>query len=185
MRQIILLTLILVLGVASANADRLLKINGLTAVEELDDAAQGNASIDVQQGLCGTGDSATDEPFKDTLLRIAIHNELPYSVNFTRVSFVIPRASLTGRTVRTRRFALARTGEVPSNKDEDTNLYALFMDALGTGKAFAGESSALSSTYYGFKNVTVKLFGRTAAGRAIILTARTALSFDNIDECNS
>ncbi len=178
----ITLLLTALLGANPAEA-KTIKITAIDAVEAADNAVTGTASIDAQQGFCGSGDDAQAEPFTDTLLRITLHNELSYNVTFTRVKFVIPGASASGRTVRTKRFALVRSGNVPPYDTEDTKLYALFMDARSGSKAFAGETQTLASSRYGFKNVTVQLSGKTAAGRKISISAKTALSFDDFDMC--
>lgn len=169
-----LLSLFLLMGASYGGRAR------IVAIEAIDDGSldgTATASVDVVQTTC---DDTTDEPFFDTLLRIKVQNDSSSIIKFNKVSFSIPNPYGTGGRLNTKKFALVGSGEVQPD-GEVTGLLALFLDVNGAGKSYAGQT-ALIPNGLGFRNVTVRLYGKKN-GRSVVHTARTTISFDDFDRC--
>lgn len=139
------------------------------------------SGVDILQGVCGTAPSLTAEPFYDSILKIDVVNNGLTDVRFESFSYTISRADLRGIAYRSRRLSLSSSAIVAS-RGGTAQLRGLFFDVQGTRKAVAGTKKLLPLDT-GFRNVTVKLFGRTSSGRSIIADVEFAVSFDNFDRC--
>jgi hypothetical protein len=160
---------------------RILNIESLDAGGGLDGSA--STGIDVQQNLCGSGTAATAEPFFDTALRMTVQNDSNADIVFRSFSYTVQNADGAGRKFNSVALAPVASGFVPSG-DEPTKLIGLFLKAQNGTKVFTRTNQAIPATL-GFRNVTVRLTGRTASGKAVRISARTAMSFGNFDRCGA
>lgn len=161
------------------------RIVGIEGLDEgkTDDATVGSAMFDVIQGVCNAGSSdATAEPFYDSLLRIKVRNDTRFLVTFTRFKYQVRNVDGHGKALTSRSLALSSSGEIAPGKTG--SLIALFLDASAGRKYFSKQTTPIPLDF-GFRNVKVILSGRDGMGRAITLTARTAVSLDDFDRCSN
>jgi hypothetical protein len=131
-------------------------------------------TIDTQQGTCGTGTSATVEPYSDTAIRFKVTNETDQRITFTSYSYSIDGVFESGNIGLT-------TGSVVEPGTSDTELQSLFADAADGQKTFIGSSAAIGSL--GPTNVTVTLRGTNGLGVVVRASASFAVSFNNYNNC--
>lgn len=163
---------------------KVLKIVGISAVDDgsLDSGSSGS-SIDVLQGICNPSGSASEaEPFHDSVLRISIKNTTGSFVRLKQFSYSIGNSDGAGTVFNSAPLALVGGGYVDT-ADEPTDVLALFLYARDGRKVFT-RSPLPIRTDLGFRNVTVRLTGVTAARRKVRLVSRVTLSFGNFDRCD-
>ena len=154
-------------------------------IEAYDDGEMGGTStftIDVVQGLCGTAPSQTAEPFYDTVLGINVVNTSNRTIRFSSYSFRIDNSDGAGGQFNSPEVALSNGAEVGAG--DEKRFYGLFAKATAAGKKFNGNADVIPSGL-GFINVTVRMTGTTDLGESVVISGRTALSFDNYNKCGS
>jgi hypothetical protein len=134
------------------------------------------SQIDLSQsGDCDTDpDTVTPEPFSDDFIRFTIQNNSSQRVRFTSYDYSV-------QGTRSQRIAL--TSESVADPESVASFEAILFDAQGGAKVIANASFTPLQT--GFGNVSVRLFGTTADGESVTLTASFGLSFDDYYLCEA
>jgi len=172
--------------------------NGLkiTAVDYLDlgPSSSGSTSVDVAQGLCGTGcasssNSCTAEPFFDTYVQFTIVNNTNQTVHCSSYTYSVPHGlNATSGTVTSGSIAFTNEQAIASGGAE-VALKALFLDVVSTSgcgglecKTFYGQSSVIPNDF-GFRNVSFRVSCSNDLGQSVVLKATQSASFDNFNAC--
>jgi len=140
--------------------------------------------IDTVQGTCGSGTSATAEPFTDDSILLTIVNNSNSKIVFTSYEYDAAGADI-GNTKFTSD-PISFVCEVDGSGGS-AQCSALFIQAKGTStnKTLYGASSPLSSTYTGFKTFTFRVTGTSElTGEEVTVSGKTAFSFENYNACS-
>ncbi len=143
--------------------------------ETPDFTSPNNFAVDVIREQCLDGDASVAEPFYDSVLLIDVLNNSEFSSRFNNFSLKIKK--INGKVFKSKKQSLSTIAEVPSKGS--TSMLALFLKANGDTKEFNNGEIPDS----GFKNVKLVLRGRNFLGQRIVLRAKTAVSFSNLDRC--
>lgn len=166
---------------------------GEIVIEKVDAYDAGNTStpdlsIDVVQGTCGTGSSATSEPFFDTLIGVNIKNTGSTPFDIRSFSYQILDSNGQGDSIKTAELAFTNAGEIAgagsAGGSVEKQFIGLFAKASGGRKTFTGAPEPIPSDL-GFKNVTVRVQGTSAFGEDIVLSTRFSMSFGNFNRCTT
>lgn len=146
----------------------------------------GGPFIDIVKSVCSEEDASGNgdpvfEPFHDTIAGMEVVNNTSSLVRFTRASFTITGAGAGGKNLRTKRHALIGNPEVPAFGRK--KVFSFFLRADGSGKA-AQTKGGDAAVPAGFKHVTVRLMGRTSAGKRYILSLKKTFSFTDANRCS-
>lgn len=161
-------------GVGGVNPDGV-RVTSIQAADLGGDAR--STSIDTRQSIC---DDDTAEPFFDSTLFIKVENNSNSTIRFTKMNYTVDNAFGNG-SANFNSTDLSLVGEVAASGGS-SEFSVLGFDAGSGGKTFAGSSTPIPAGL-GFRNLTVRLYGTTDLGDAVTVTGRTALSFDNFDNC--
>ena len=162
----------------------------LGASQFSDGDEEATTSIDVIQDICnpvddnndGVIDSFTPETFSDSTVSITVYNHGTTSVSIRSLAITVPRATSDRKTLRSKWLAPISDPTVMPGETGTTVKFLVF-DAEAGNKRVPGNLQNFPSNL-GFRNVTIKLRGKTARGEAFTLSARHALSFDNFNRCS-
>lgn len=175
-------------GVAITN-DGQVRVTSVTVQEGDDSAEDTDASIDVVQQTCGTGESEEPEPFYDSYVFLKIENNLREKVQLSYVSYSVPNANRRGQTFTSQRYGV--TGFASSTLDANGDVQTISLPvfkAFGGSKYFgnapgSGENGLEIASNLGLRTVTFTVVGQTSSGKSVSLSGDVTLSFSNFNGC--
>jgi hypothetical protein len=147
-----------------------------------------NASIDIfQESDCDGVQSTVDpERFFDTYVNLEVENNLTEDIRFSYLTYSVRNVDGQGTAFQSKQIGLTSTSSssVSGNGGTTGILVPIFKAAQG-GK-YVGDPSGVGIriTQVGFRTVSVTLYGQTASGKRVEITARSTASFSNFDRCS-
>lgn len=175
-------------GVAITN-DGQVRVSSVSVQEGEGSTDSTDASIDVVQQTCGTGDSEEPEPFFDSYVSLRIENNLREKVQLSYVSYTVPNANRRGQTFSSQRYGVTSfaSSTLDANGDIQTITLPVFK-AFGGSKYFgnapgSGESGLEIASNLGLRTVSFTVVGQTSSGKSVTLGGDVTLSFGNFDGC--
>lgn len=149
-------------------------------------------AIDLVRGTCGAldqnGDGDTSDPgdfelesFHDTLVTLKINNQSSTAVRFSKLYYRLPHAS--GKLRKWLGGLAPVSPSIIAPKTEGAVSFFVFK-ADGAGKKTFRPALPLTDNL-GFQDISLRLEGRTGAGRSLRISETSALSFGNEDRCSN
>lgn len=138
------------------------------------------SAIDTSSCICNNATAAdltddTPEPFGDDALSFKVVNGEAFLVRLESARFNVDGLGDS--------YTLALSDDVAAGATADINM--LFLDFVNGGRKRIPNKSSLLPLSPGFRNVTVKVTGRTTDGREFELTGAFGLSFDQYNLCTT
>lgn len=152
------------------------------------DAGQETTSIDSTFDTDCDNDGVADDPetFTDTTVTFTVENNSTQIVRITDYRYLVQDFGLGGSYETPWISLIGEQGSSLDSEGGSAAFSALFMDAHQGSKRYFGRTDSVADygeDGEGFKNITFSLRGTTSAGEPITLTARTAISVDNFNNC--
>jgi hypothetical protein len=152
-------------------------------IQSITGEADSTAEIDTSVGICdqGTADPADDtqEPFGNDNITFSVQNNSLQLVQFTGYRYTVVRGRTDGSDYVSPVIGL--TGS--SAPDASVDISAIIFRPNSGNKSFAG-GTAISPTL-GLRTIQLTLFGQTANGEGVELSASIAADFDNYNACEA
>lgn len=137
-----------------------------------------SSSVDITQGLC---DDGSGEPFFDTSVGFNITNNTKDTITITSYRYTVSNFDGAGGSHTSPSLSLNNQVMVDANGGS-SEVFALLLDANGSGKRFFGRTENISSE--GFRNFSFRVSGTTGNGDSITLTAGNSASLGTFDRCS-
>jgi len=154
-----------------------------------------DASVDISRIDDCDGEEETDdpEPFTDTYANIKVENNLAELVRFTGLSFAVTNVTPAGADYASPRLAL--TGERGSTSASggggtaviNVPIFKSYIQLGDTPDKWVGnpfEGGILISNP-SFQTVTFTLYGETASGQSVSISASTTVAFGSYNRCGA
>ncbi len=147
-----------------------------------------NASVDISQDDDCDGDGTTVDPerFYDTYVNLEVENNLTEDIRFSYLTYSVRNVDGQGTVFQSKQIGLTSnsSSSVGGNGGSTGIMVPIFAAAQG-GK-FVGDPSGVGIriTQRGFRTVSVTLYGQTASGKRVELTARATASFGDYNRCS-
>ena len=179
MNKVLILCTLLCLHSAAVADFGSIRITGATILDSGGlDSSSPFQTIDTAKGSCLTEDQVSEEPFFDTIVNFDVENTTPMIFRVNAVRFVLRLTD--GRRLRSKRISPLESFDI--YPETTGSIKSFFLKATDGFKYFY-RAPYEQIVENGFKNVKFILSGKTADNRARKISAKSAVSFDNIDRC--